>query len=75
MTKLDRVEAIDLIEQTLTDGAAQHVKRVRRDREDRSTAGAELPDILKVLEFRDLCGAHVQQDDIGALQTDLGRGN
>ena len=35
MTKLDRVEAIDLIEKTLADGAAQHKKRVRREREDR----------------------------------------
>src|SRR2546430_76569 len=39
MTKLDRVETIDLLEQPFTDRSAQHKKGMRRKGKDRSATG------------------------------------
>src|ERR1700693_245045 len=48
MTELDRVEAIDIIQEPFPDRTAQHIKRMRRDREYRqSAAGAKLPDVIE----------------------------
>src|SRR5207244_13213339 len=49
VTELDRVKTIDLVEKTFTDRTTKHVKRMRRDGEDRqSAAGAKLTNVVKI---------------------------
>ena len=48
MTELNRIEAIDFIQQTFSDRTAQQVKGMRRDGEERlTTARAQLPNIIE----------------------------
>src|SRR5437016_13963361 len=49
VTELDRVKTIDLVEKTFADRTTKHVKRMRRDGEDRqSTAGTKLTNVVKI---------------------------
>src|SRR5437016_11060398 len=59
MTELDRVKTIDLVEKTFADRTTKHVKRMRRDGENRSAtgrirrggqsaAGAKLTEVVKI---------------------------
>ena len=49
MTKLDRVEAVDFIDQSFPDGTTEHVKGMRRNREKRSAAALpQFTDIVKI---------------------------
>jgi len=49
MAIFDRVKAIDLSHDPATDGAAENIKRMRRDRENRVAArGPQSPDVVEV---------------------------
>ena len=76
MAPLDSIETIDLFNQTRADRPAQNIKRVRRESEQRSTAfRAQFSQIVEVVETRDFIRCDVEKDNVGALQTNFGRGN
>ena len=76
MAKLNRIKAIDFVEQARADGAAKHIKWMRRDGQDRvAAATAQLSQIVEVFELRNFAGSHIEHNHVRALQTHFRGGN
>jgi len=73
MTELDRVETVNFLDQFFTDGTAEDVKRMRRNRKERMTApAAQRFEIVQGSQGIDFARRNVEQDDVRALQSNLG---
>jgi hypothetical protein len=71
---LDRVEAIDFLEQPVPDRSAKKEKWMRRKTEKRLAAtGAELAQVGESAQIFDLIRPDVQQDHVRAFKPHLGR--
>ena len=76
VTKLDGIETIDSLDQPRSNRATEDVKRMRRDSEKRlAPAPAQLVQIVQAPERFYFACAYVEQNDVGALETNLGGGN
>src|SRR3954469_20415785 len=74
MAELDRVEMIDMFEESLTDRTAENVKRMGRHREERRSAPvSQAGEIIEGAQRPNIVRRYIQQDHVGAFQTDLGR--
>src|SRR2546423_14106291 len=64
MAKLDRIEAIDLLQQSRPDGTAQNIEWMRCDRENRIVpAGPERADISECFQAADFFGGDIEQNN------------
>ena len=76
MAELDRVEMIDVLEESLADRTAENVKRMGRDREERRSAPTSQPDeIIEGAERGYIVRPYIQQNHVRAFEADLGRGD
>ena len=74
MADLDRVKAVDLLQQSVADRGAEVEKRMRRETKKRIPApGAQLPQIVKRAQVCDLVRPDIQEYHIRALEPHLGR--
>ena len=73
MADLDRVEAIDLLEQPLADRSAEEEKWMRRKTKNRLTAArAELAQVGESAQIFDFVRPDIQEDHVRSLQPHLG---
>ena len=76
MAHLDRIEAIDLLDEPVADGSADEKKRMRREAKKRiAAASAELTQIGKRAQMLDFVRLDVEQNHIRAFEPHLGRLN
>ncbi len=76
MAELDGVETIFFREQTPTDRAAEHIKRMRRDGEQGLAAsGPKSTHILKGLQTGGFLAAYIKKDNVRPFDPHLSGGN
>src|ERR1043166_4862469 len=76
MAELDRVEMIDVFQKSFADRAAENVKRMGRDRKERrSTVISQAGKIIQRAERGNLVRRDIQQNHVGAFETNLGSRN
>ena len=74
MADLDRIEAINFLEEPIADRSAQDKKRVGREREDRvAAAGSQLAQIVESAQIFDFVRLNIEKNDVGPFEPHLGR--